>query len=140
MTRKILLTGSALVAAIAPGSALGAGGGGEGGDGSAALSGNLVAMDAIAVPIVDGARLQGSLRFTVVIEASDRGAAMRLAGDMPGLRAEALATGAEFSRLRASPFLAVDARRLSSDLTDALSARDEGIARVLLVEVVAKPG
>ncbi|GAB5349241.1 hypothetical protein [Alteriqipengyuania sp. 357] len=138
MNGKVLLLGGVLLAAIPLSTATGAGEGGAGG--GSAGDGNLVEMEAIAVPIVDGAKLQGALRFRLVLEASDADAAHRLAAEMPSLRAEALAAGAEFSRLRASPFLAVDAERLSADLTSALHAHDEGIARVLLVEVVAKAG
>ena len=132
MNGKIPLLGGVLLAAIPVSSAMGAGGGGKGG------ADDLISMEAIAVPIVDGATLQGTLRFSIVLEAHDAEAAARISGDLPGLRAEALFTGAEFSRLRASPFLAVDAQRLSEELTEALHARDEGIARVLLVEVAAK--
>ena len=133
MNGKILMLGSVLLAAVPFASASGAGGGGGGADG------HLVAMEAIAVPIIDGANLQGTLRFSLVLEAQDGAAAERISGDLPGLRSEALLAGAEFSRLRASPFLAVDAQRLSDELTEALHARDEGIARVLLVEVSARP-
>ncbi|MBB3032461.1 hypothetical protein [Alteriqipengyuania lutimaris] len=132
MNSKTLLLGGVLLAAVPMSSATGAGGGGGASDG------NLVAMEAIAVPIIDGARLQGTLRFSIVLEAHDGAAAKRIADDMPGLRTEALLAGAEFSRLRASPFLAVDARSLSDELTEALHAREEGIDRVLLVEVTAK--
>ncbi len=132
MNGKTLLLGGAILAALPLSSAAGSGGGG-GGDGS------LVEMEAISVPIIDGAKVQGTLHFRLVLEAHDDAAAERLAGDLPGLRSEALMAGVEFSRLRASPFLAVDARRLSADLTEALHARDEGVSRVLLVEVSAKP-
>jgi len=132
MNGKILLLSGAVLASMPVTSASGSGGGGKGGDG------NLVAMEAIAVPIVDGAKLLGTLHFTLVLEAHDAEAAARIAADMPGLRSEALLAGAEFSRLRASPFLAVDARRLAHDLTEALHHRDEGIDRALLVEVSAK--
>lgn len=132
MNSKKLLLGGALLAVVPVSSASGASGGGSGG------AGDLVDMEAIAVPIVDGAKLQGTLRFRIVLEAHDAEAAAEITADLPGLRAEALATGAEFSRLRASPFLAVDAQRLSDELTEALHARYEGIDRVLLVEVAAR--
>ena len=132
MNGKKLLLGGALLAAVPVSSASGAGGGGKG------AADDLIDMEAIAVPIVDGARLQGTLRFRVVLEAHDAEAAKHIAAELPGLRAEALATGAEFSRLRASPFLAVDAQRLSDELTEALHAHYEGIDRVLLVEVAAR--
>ena len=131
MNSKKLLLGGALLAAVPVSSASGAGGG----KGAAE---DLIDMEAIAVPIVDGAKLQGTLRFRIVLEAHDAEAAKEIAAELPGLRAEALATGAEFSRLRASPFLAVDAQRLSDELTEALHARYEGIDRVLLVEVAAR--
>ena len=131
MNSKKLLLGGALLAVVPVSSASGAGGGGSG------AAGDLVDMEAIAVPIVDGAKLQGTLRFRIVLEAHDAEAAAEITADLPGLRAEALATGAEFSRLRASPFLAVDAQRLSDELTEALHARYAGIDRVLLVEVAA---
>ena len=132
MNSKLLLLSGALLAVMPLKSASGA-------DGEATEA-ELVEMDAVAVPIIDGATLQGTLHFRVVLEASDAESAEKLAGDMPGLRAEALATGVEFSRLRVSPFLAVDAHRLTADLTEALQARQEGIDRVLLVEVAAKHG
>ncbi|ALG60251.1 hypothetical protein AAG614_10795 [Citromicrobium bathyomarinum] len=132
MNSKKLLLGGALLAAVPVSSASGAGGGGKG------AAEDLIDMEAIAVPIVDGAKLQGTLRFRIVLEAHDAEAAKEIAAELPGLRAEALATGAEFSRLRASPFLAVDAQRLSDELTEALHARYEGIDRVLLVEVAAR--
>ncbi|MBH1945212.1 hypothetical protein I5L01_13360 [Erythrobacter sp. YJ-T3-07] len=132
MNSKKLLLGGALLAVVPVSSASGAGGGGSG------AAGDLVDMEAIAVPIVDGAKLQGTLRFRIVLEAHDAEAAAEITADLPDLRAEALATGAEFSRLRASPFLAVDAQRLSDELTEALHARYEGIDRVLLVEVAAR--
>ena len=131
MNGKLLL-GSALLAAAPLTGASGEGGGGESGEDG------LIAMEAIAVPIIDGAKMEGTLHFRLVLEARDSEAAHHIAGHLPELRAEALATGVEFSRLRVSPFLAVDAHQLAEDLTQALRARDEGIARALLVEVTAK--
>ena len=132
MKRKFLFLGGTLLAAAPLSSVAGSGGGGGGSEG------DLVEMEAISVPIVDGARLQGTLHFRLVLEARDAEAAAHLSSDLAGLRSEALLTGMEFSRLRASPFLAVDAHELSEEMTHALRARDDGIARVLLVEVVAR--
>ncbi len=126
------MLGGTLLAAVPLHTAAGAGGGGDASDG------DLVEMEAFAVPIIDGAKLQGTLHFRLVLEARDADAAAQLASDLPGLRAEALLAGSEFSRLRASPFLAVDARELAEEMTHALRARDDGIARVLLVEVAAR--
>ena len=133
MNGKILILGGALLASMPLKGAVGAGGGDE------KAYGELIAMNPIAVPIIDGARMQGTLHFRLVLEANDDATAELLASDMPGLRAEALAAGAEFSRLRASPFLAVDAQQLSVEMTEALRAREHGISRVLLVEVSARP-
>lgn len=109
------------------------------GDSGEDMSAELVEMEAIAVPIIDGSRVEGTLHFRVVLQPADSAAAENLSRNLPMLRAEALSAGSEFSRLSASPFLAIDARGLASELTDALRASDAGIARVLLVEVAAKP-
>ncbi|MFV0623247.1 hypothetical protein ACBY01_04435 [Sphingomonas sp. ac-8] len=100
---------------------------------------HLVTMDELAVPIVDGARADGTLRFQLVLEAKDEGAAHALTAALPLLRAAALSEGLEFARLYASPRLPVDARRLASRLTAALQAQKPGIARVLIVKVMAVP-
>lgn len=132
MNGKTLLLGSALAAAVPiAGSA-------NAEDTEEATGGEFVEMEGIAVPIIDGAKVEGTLYFRIVLEASDGAAAESLSSNMAALRADALAAGSEFSRLRASPFLAVDAQRLSADLTETLRARAEGITRVLLVEVAAK--
>lgn len=132
MNRKTLLLGCALAAAAPITSSANAE------DTEEATGGEFVEMDGIAVPIIDGARVEGTLYFRIVLEARDSAAAESLSSNLAALRTEALAAGAEFSRLRASPFLAVDAHRLSADLTESLRAREAGITRVLLVEVTAK--
>lgn len=100
----------------------------------------LVPLEPLRVPIIDGARSTGSLGVTIVLKAADPAAATRLGAAMPVLRATALATTLEFGRLYASPLLPVDARQLSGQLTQALKARDPGVERVLLVEVMARRG
>lgn len=132
MNGKTLLLGGALAAAVPMAEVAGADDGGE------PSSGEFVVMDSIAVPIIDGAKVEGTLHFRVVLEAIDGAAAESVSSNIAALRADALAAGAEFSRLRASPFLAVDAHRLSAELTQTLQAREAGITRVLLVEVAAK--
>jgi len=89
------------------------------------------------VPIVEGARADGTLRIKLVLEARDAPTAEKLTSTLPLLRAAALAAGIEFARLYASPMMPVDVARLSADLTAALRRQEPGIARVLIVEVAA---
>ncbi|MET3824904.1 MULTISPECIES: hypothetical protein [Sphingomonas] len=102
------------------------------------LEPHFVAMPAIVVPIIGSDRIEGSLRFKLVLAANDSASLERLTARLPELRAVSVAGAIEFSRLFASPQTAVDARRLSADLTAALCAEDPGIARVLIVEVSAE--
>lgn len=136
MTFRNFLFASALLAALPLSAATGADGSKD--EGTLAPSGELVPMEAISLPIIDGARLLGTLNFELVLETGEGTSADMLTSEMPVLRAEALAAGAEFSRLSASPFVAVDAQRLSDELTLALRAQQPGIGRVLLVKVTAK--
>lgn len=131
MMRKILLPTIASIAALPLGGA-------QASDGEGASDLAFVAMEPITVPIVDAGLVMGSLRFRIVLEAKDEEAVQALSDELPRLRAEALSAGSEFSRLSASPFMAVDARQLSDDLSKALGERKSGIARVLLVEVSAR--
>ena len=98
---------------------------------------HLVTMDEMSVPIVDGTRTDGILRYQIVIEAKDEAAAHELTAKVPLLRAASLSAGVEFARLYASPMMPVDAGRLASDMTAALKAQDPRVARVLLVKVMA---
>ena len=98
---------------------------------------HLVTMDEMSVPIVDGTRTDGILRYQIVIEAKDEAAAHELTAKVPLLRAASLSAGIEFARLYASPMMPVDAGRLASDMTAALKAQDPRVARVLLVKVMA---
>jgi len=97
-----------------------------------------VAMEEIAVPIVDAGRIDGVLRVSIVLEARDIAGAASLARKMPELRAAGLAAAIEFARLHASPFTPVDVRRLSGTLEPALRGVDGTIARVLIVKVSAR--
>lgn len=99
-----------------------------------------VTLAPLRVPIIDGARSDGSLSITIVLQAADPAAAARLEATLPVLRAASLAASLEFGRLYASPLLPVDAAQLSADLTHALKAQDPGVDRVLLVEVMARRG
>jgi hypothetical protein len=99
----------------------------------------LVPMQEISLPIIDGDRLEGSLHVTMVIAAEDLEAATRVATALPRLRSASLAATLEFSRLYASPFRAANAEMLSRDLTEALQQEEPGIARALIVNVATRP-
>lgn len=114
----------------APGAAASASGGGAG-------ELHLVPMDEVSVPIVDGNRTDGKLEFKLVLEAKSEAAAEHMTATLPMLRSASVGAGIEFARLYASPMMPLDARRLASEMTSALQAQDAGVARVLLVEVMA---
>lgn len=116
-----------------------AGGAGPGAAADPAGAPALVDMTAMAVPIVDGDRIQGTLQVRLMLNATDDGAAAKATEAMPRLRAAALTAMLEFARLYASPFRPVDAERLSRELDAAVEREAPGAAQVLLVEVVARP-
>lgn len=99
----------------------------------------LVPMQEISLPIIDGDRLEGSLHVTMVIAATDVAASERITAALPRLRSASLAATLEFSTLYASPMRAVNAEMLSRDLTEALQRAEPGIARALIVNVAARP-
>jgi len=120
---------------------LGGGAQASGGGGGAAGEGlHLVTMDEVTVPIIDSDRVNGALRFKLVIDAGSAEVATKLNGEMPVLRAATVAAGLEFARLNASALRAVDAQQLDHDLTAALKAAEPGLVRVLIVEVEARTG
>lgn len=121
------LSGAGLL--IGPAEASGGGnkGGGE----------SLVPMDEIAVPIIDGAHMEGVLRFTLVLRAHDPAAATRLGATIAKLRSIAMIAGMDFARLRASPYSAVDVGHLVLTLDKALKAADPGVEQALVVRVGA---
>ncbi|PZQ94494.1 MAG: hypothetical protein DI533_22085 [Cereibacter sphaeroides] len=105
----------------------------SGGAGDAAL----VPMEAISVPIVDSDRLIGKLRFKLVLQAHDAGAASRIGAMSAQLRTAALNAGIEFARLEVTPTQAVDVAALSHLLDTALRQAAPGLDKVLIVEVSA---
>ncbi|MFS2110392.1 hypothetical protein ACCC88_11930 [Sphingomonas sp. Sphisp140] len=120
---------------------LGGGAQASGGGGGAAGEGlHLVTMDEVTVPIIDSDRVNGALRFKLVIDAGSAEVATKLNGEMPVLRAATVAAGLEFARLNASALRAVDAQQLDHDLTAALKVAEPGLVRVLIVEVEARTG
>lgn len=130
---KILSGALAAALGLMPGTVANAAGGG--GDAPP-----LLPMAEIAVPIIDAGRVDGVLRFTLVIQAHDAAAIKALAGREAHMRAAVVASGLEFARLRASPWRPVDVARLSADLDAALHALDPGIEHALIVRVVASTG
>ncbi len=98
-----------------------------------------VAMDGITTPIFGESRIEGALSVTIVLETANPAAAAALQRQLPQVRAVALSTTLEFSRLFASGFTPVDARRLSRSLNAALKPAFPGIGRVLIVKLSAEP-
>ncbi len=97
----------------------------------------MVPMDEIAVPIIDGTRMEGILRFTLIINADNQTSAARITGSIAKLRSVAMIAGMDFARLRASPYTAVDVTYLVRSLDKALKAADRGVKQTLIVRVGA---
>jgi hypothetical protein len=95
-------------------------------------------MAPLVVPIVASDHLEGALRLKLVLTAKDAVSLARLTARLPELRAASFAGAIEFSRLFASAQTPVNAMRLRADLTTTLRAMDEGVDRVLIVEVSAE--
>ncbi|MEW9854495.1 hypothetical protein [Novosphingobium sp. M1R2S20] len=134
MRRAITMAGAALT--LAGTGTVAATAGAEKGD-PATIEPHLVPMQEISIPIIDGDRLEGSLRVKTVLAADDEAAAERVTAALPRLRSASLAAALEFSRLYASPLRAVDAEMLSKNLTEALQHEEPGVTRALVVEVAA---
>lgn len=98
----------------------------------------LVDMTGLSVPIVDGDRIEGMLQVRLAVNAVTPAGIDKVNAAMPRIRATALGTIAEFARLYASPFRAVDNDRLSRALNEALRKAEPGLGDVLLIEVVAR--
>ncbi len=122
----------ALPILLAQSPVLASSGGGEGGG-----TGGLIPMDMITVPIIDSDRLIGKLRFKLVLEPHDPAAATRLAGQAARLRMAAMSAGNEFARLQVTPSEPVDVEALVHILETALHGVDDGVQKVLIVEVAA---
>ncbi len=142
--RSLVLVAAAV---IAPTSATGvsatgvsaSGAGASSSESSPAIDATFVAMPELVVPIVDGDRAEGRLKIKIVLTAANVAAAARLKIAIPSLQESALASASEFARLRASPYKPVDVARLAQDMTRVLRDRNPDVARVLLVEVSARP-
>lgn len=97
----------------------------------------LVPMGEIAVPIIDGSRMEGILRFTLVLRAHDADSAAQMSRQVARLRSVALIAGLDFARIRASPYRAVDVAKLAHMLDKALKTADPAIEQALIVRVGA---
>lgn len=108
-------------------------------EGGGALDPSFMPMAEIAVPIIDGSRIEGVLRFTLVLRARDAAGAAEMVRDAARLRAVAVGAGLDFARLRSSPYRAVDCARLADSLDVAFRAAIPGFDRALIVKVSASP-
>ncbi|OWK28342.1 hypothetical protein [Sphingomonas mucosissima] len=128
--RHVTFSAVAALALAAPATTAAA----SGGEGGAEV--HLVPLEEIRVPIVDGARSDGVLRITLVLEAGDAAAAEKLSAQLPVVRAASVAAALEFGRLYASPMMPVNAEQLAGDLKNALHDAG-GVHRVLVTQVAA---
>lgn len=103
-------------------------------------SGALVQLEDIQTPIIDSGRLDGVLDVALVVQARTPVDAAALKTRLPELRAAALSGAMEFSRLYASPFAPVDARKLRAELSETIRQVDPAITDVLVVRVGAFSG
>ncbi|AGH49086.1 MULTISPECIES: hypothetical protein [Sphingomonadales] len=134
--RKTVVTAATALSAMTSGSVAGAA---DAGSPVAGGESHFVQMDRIETPIFSPSRIEGSFQLSLVLEAKDAAAASAMQDEMPRLRAASLAATLEFARLYASELTAVDAERLSADVTASLKRVNPGIARVLIVKVAALP-
>lgn len=141
MSRSRTILPMFLAAAMLPPTPLAHASGGEEEGGSASPSSSslasLVPMDEIAVPIIDAGKIQGTLRFSLVIRAADDAGALVLTEKMPELRSAALSAGINFASLRASPYRPIDVALLSSEIDTALKSIDPAVQQGLIVRVTA---
>ena len=93
----------------------------------------------ITTPIIDASRLDGAVKVLATIETADQVTLSEVREDMPRVRADMYAATLEFSRLYASGFRAVDARRLGEQLSDAVRRSHPGVSRVLILKLSAEP-
>jgi hypothetical protein len=100
----------------------------------------LVDMSQVAVPIIDGDRVQGMLQVRLAFNTADSAGVDQVTAALPRLRSATVVTLVEFARLHASPFRAVDSDRLSRALSDSLRKAEPAVTEVLLLEVSAKSG
>lgn len=96
----------------------------------------LVAVEAILVPIVDGGRVEGTLEVKVVLRTSDANSA---SAQLPQIRAELRQAAAEYARLHVSPWQAVDSASLAAALDAANRHATPAVLGTLLLEVRARP-
>jgi hypothetical protein len=96
-----------------------------------------VPIDELTVPIAGTQRVEGALRARIVLGAASASDASAMSARLPEIRAAAVTSMIEFSRLYATGLTPVDAVRLRADLTAGVRAVDPAIADVLITEVAA---
>lgn len=134
LARSILLAMLAAAAAPAPGVALASGGGEGGGAGGSTI----VPVAELRVPILDGARLAGTLRVQAALDYADPAQAAGAAVRTPVFRDAVVSAGLEFARLHVSALAPIDAALLSRTLTDAARTVDPHVRKVLILDVSAR--
>ncbi len=97
----------------------------------------LVAMAQIVVPIIGSDQIEGALHLKMVLAAADAARLARVTERLPELRAVAISSAIEFSRLYASTQTPVNVAQLSAMLTSALRTKSPDVAQVLIVEISA---
>lgn len=103
----------------------------------AVVESDFVPLDEISVPIAGTQRIEGTLRARIVLAASTPDAAAAMTERLPEIRAAAVSSMIEFSRLYATGLTAVDATQLRADMIAALRSVDPAIGNVLITEVAA---
>lgn len=98
----------------------------------------VVDMSQVAVPIIDGDRVEGMLQVRLALNTADSAGVDQVTAALPKLRSATVVALVEFARLYASPFRAVDSDRLSRTLSDSLRKAEPAVTEVLLLEVTTK--
>ena len=97
----------------------------------------LLTLDPVSVSITDAGRVIGIMDVKMVVEASN-GDAAALDATMPQLRDAARTALAEYGRLYATPWQAVDAQELADALNKAMKAVAPATGEVLITELRAR--
>lgn len=98
-----------------------------------------VDMEPLITPIVGPAQIEGLLEVKLALETESPATVSALNAKMPELRDASYIAALEFSRLHASGYLPVDAKRLADDVAVAIQRNHPEVARVLIISVSAVP-
>lgn len=111
----------------------------SGGEHAISAAPSLVPMVPIDVSIGDDGRVIGSLKTTLVLDAGSEEGAAALEAAAPLLRSAAYGALVSFANRAVTPNQPVDGAALATALTTALRQADSRVARVLIVELSARP-